>query len=461
MTEESEQQLEQKRLREAYARTIVSWNTVFKTVAMYTPDHPSAMEAARKMAIVLEEVLQKRFEVTIQHSEALFTAEDFFFIEESLMFYDLLRQMEKRKIPGVIFLPGVAAPELIQLGAHLQAKSNEAAFSSPHIRVMAEGESADATTELASRGVQPAIERTTKLYDEWLGIGEQIFSKLLDEQTLIGAEVSLRLDQLIDSVNQNPPAWASVLATKKDAAVNIRHSIDSMVLAIFIGLQLNYDTTTVKSLAIAALLHDIGRFLLPADFKTDYAVSPDDVPFVQLHSRDGASFLAGVAGLPMSVVRCALEHHIGVDRQGYPALPSNHDLHFFSKIIALVDFVSWGTVSDSTYHRPVALHRRLRSMIRRSRTQFDPLLVKVLVPFFGVYPPGTRVRLSSGQPAVVMLPDARNIVRPTVAIHLGAGRWSFQSLASPAGDKDLSIASAFGSSPEFSQLLPHLTVSVA
>lgn len=446
---ETELQLEQKRLKEGYARTLVSWNTVVKTIGMYSASHPTSLESAQKMAVVLGDILAKRFECAIQHSDGLFVAEDFFFIEESLMFYDLLRQLERRKIHSVVFLPGVAAQELIQLGSHLQPKNADSVFGSEHIRTTSEGERAPAKNE-------NAIVRVEKIYDEWLNAADTIFSKLTDEQTLIGSELSLRLDQLIDAVHQNPPVWAGVLAMPRNAPVNTRHAIDSMVLAIYVGLQLNYDLATIKTLAIAALLHDIGRFFLPADFKTGHTVSPEDVPFAQLHSRDGASFLAGVPGLPMSVVRCALEHHIGTDGQGYPVLPTSHNLHFFSKIISLVDFVSWGTVSDTCYHRPVPLHRRIRSLIRRSGTQFDPLLVKILVPFFGVYPPGTRVQLSSGQIGVVMLPDPRNILRPSVAIPLGNGRWSFRPLNQANEQEDLIITGISGKAPEFSKLIPHV-----
>ena len=190
------------------------------------------------------------------------------------------------------------------------------------------------------------------------------------------------------------------------------------------------DVPTVKSLGVAALLHDIGRFLLPADFGRDYRLDAGDYDFIHLHARDGASFLAGVQGLPVIALRVALEHHIGYDGLGYPTLPEAHKPHFFSYIVGLADFVSWQTHSEAYYYKPIPMHRVIRTVIRRSGSQFHPMLVKVLVPLFGLYPHGTKVRLKSGEEALSLETNSLNLIRPHICTSSGDNNWTYKNLSS-------------------------------
>jgi hypothetical protein len=117
-----------------------------------------------------------------------------------------------------------------------------------------------------------------------------------------------------------------------------------------------------------------------------------------------------------------LEHHIGFDGHGYPALPKAAKPHLFSQIVGLADFISWGTVAERFYRRQEPLHRLIRAVVRRAGTQFSPLLVKLSLPLMGFFPPGTHVRLTSGAEAVVIEPDTANPSRPTVGTGHGQNR---------------------------------------
>jgi hypothetical protein len=118
----------------------------------------------------------------------------------------------------------------------------------------------------------------------------------------------------------------------------------------------------------------------------------------------------------MTIIRTALEHHRDFDGKGYPDLSEHGSVDFLSQIVGLADFASWATVSEAYYHKPIPPHRLVRTLISRAGTQFDPLFVKVFLPFLGLYPAGTLVRLNSGEKAIVIEPNIRNISRPRVAI---------------------------------------------
>ena len=73
--------------------------------------------------------------------------------------------------------------------------------------------------------------------------------------------------------------------------------------------------------------------------------------------------------------------------------------------------------------------------MRRSGTQFDPVLVKLLVPFFGLYPPGTRLRLTTAEEVVIIEPNQRNITRPSIALLTSTGAWHLHWMAKLSGTR--------------------------
>lgn len=465
-----ELQEQQKREREVLVRFLRAWYGAAKNFKLYTVSHPTSMEACQKMFSVLEEVFRSRLELTIQQNDGMFMVEDFLFIEESLLYYDLLRGIEDNRIGSITFLPGITVEELSNFCLMLLRKSPEetTGFESDHIRAPTalKSDILNKNKDARVRG-GTLILRAAQLHEEWVVTADRLLSKLLEEQNIAVAEIALALDKLIDFMHQTPQSLAVVLSLKPVTNLSAHHAVNSMIGSLFIGQQLGYDITALKMLAIASLVHDVGRNLLPSDFASDYKLAAGDADFVRLHTRDGASFLAGVPGVPMSIVRAALEHHRGYDGLGYPELPGSQKSHPFSRIIALSDFVSWNTVSESHYRKPLPMHRMIRALLRRTGSQFEPFLVKLLLPLFGLYPPGTRVMLSDGTEAVVIEPNVRNIARPAVACVSGGEptyRWLGAVADGQTGGFACSIERIIGTEPDigpFIDLLPEVAEKVA
>ena len=462
---------QQKREREMLVKLLRTWYGAAKNFKLYNANHPTSLESCQKMSLVLEEIFRQRLEVVIQHSDGMFMVEDHLFIEESLLYYDLLKGIEDNRIGSVTFLPGVTSEELTSFCLTLLRKGGDSTgngFVTDHIRAPAAMKGDDLNRKKDSRVKGGTLVlRAAQVHEEWVGIADRLLSKLLEEQNIAVAEIALSLDKLIDLMTQSSQSLAVVVALKPAVNLSAHHAVNSMICSVFIGQQLGYDITSLKMLAIATLVHDVGRHLLPSDFAGDYKLAAGDADFVRLHTRDGASFLAGVPGVPMSIVRAALEHHIGFDGLGYPELPGSQKPHPFSRIIALTDFVSWRTVSESHYRKPAPMHRVIRALLRRTGSQFEPFLVKLLIPFFGLYPPGTRVLMSDGTQGVVIEPNLRNISRPAVACIAkedASYRWLGTVTNGAAGGFACSITRVLGVETDiapFLDLLPEVTDKVA
>lgn len=389
-------------------RFLGALHTFVKSCVLYGFKHPATDQYCHQLLTLLQDIFKKRIEFAFGQINGMFIIEDQPLIEESLRYYELLRKLEELNIARMTFLAGVTAEELMKLSGLLidpPPKSKDALPAAheawPHIRMAIQEETDFVATEIEARRTR--IKRVQEIYEEWQKLTEEAFTKLLEEQSFSLSQMTLPMDVLIDELDRDPAIFATHVAQAPVSSFPVQHAIHTMIFSIHVGQKLGLDSSTLKSLGVSALLHDVGRFFLPSD-----------IDLMPIHCQDGASFLAGVAGLPTMVVRAALEHHMDYDGGGYPQWASHHKPHILSQIIGLADFISWGTISDRAYHRPVALHRLIRSVLKRAGTQFNPVLVKLLIPLFGWYPPGTQVRLENGEEALALEPNLRNILRPGV-----------------------------------------------
>lgn len=435
MSREEEEKEKQKKEKEKknISRVLNGLSACVKNANLYSIDHPSVNESSGVLNGYLKDCFEDKYEINVMHTDGMFVVEDDIYIEESLWLVDLMQILEKTKILSVKFIPGVTVDEIKGFVTFTLKKSKKTVvdegetFASDHITVGIETKGDQAAGEIKTKGFR--VKQIGELDQNWNERTEKVFEKLLEEQSFSMGGISSHLDKLIDQI-QVDPSICMVSFTQVSKNLHVQHAVRSMFVSIALGHQLGLDPAQIKTLAVAALLHDVGRLLLPTEFQTGYKFNTGENEFVRLHTRDGAAFLAGIPELSTTIIRVALEHHIGHDGIGYPSLPSSVKPHFFSHIVGLADFTSWRTISERYYHKPIPLYRLLRTILRRSGTQFHPLLVKLLIPVFGLYPTGTRVRLSTGEEAMSLESNFRNIIRPGVGLADKNGNPEFKYLSS-------------------------------
>ncbi len=461
MNQDDNAKLEKKKNRDLYGRCVRSWSSLLKSIQLYSPEHPSSKESAQNTVALIIEAFKNNFEFKLEQQDGLFIVDQILLIEESLFLYGLLKLLESRGIMSVLFLPGLTAEEMMRFCIPLTTSTkglNAVEKNVPgteHIQVMTETEEVERTRKSIQLKMKTSVEEAQRHYHEWLRLTDAAFAKLFEDQTFALPEFFAHLDRLIDGLSHSVPVYSVLVLTESHSQILVQHSVNTLIYSLYLGLGMGYEGATLKILGVAAFLHDIGRTLLPSEFGTGYRLSPGNADLIHAHCREGSSFLAGVGGLPMSAIRAALEHHIGYDGQGYPHLPTQQTPHPFSQIIGIADFLSWRTTSESYYHKPVSPQRLVRSLIRRSGTQFDPLLVKVVLPFLGIYPTGSKIILSTQEQGVALLSNPMNITRPAIVVGKNGkpeGLWLAPSVGQEF-EKMPSITGSCGQYPNPSSLL--------
>ncbi|WP_051324039.1 HD-GYP domain-containing protein [Candidatus Solirubrobacter pratensis] len=126
----------------------------------------------------------------------------------------------------------------------------------------------------------------------------------------------------------------------------------------------------------AALLHDIGKFILPDSVLfADRKLTSEEWELIKLHPEQGAMLVDRIEGYG-PVAEIIMHHHERFSGGGYPAGIAGEAIPMGSRIISAADTYDVMTSRDS-YRRPVSSEAALAELRRVAGTQLDPIVVEV------------------------------------------------------------------------------------
>jgi HD-GYP domain-containing protein (c-di-GMP phosphodiesterase class II) len=152
-----------------------------------------------------------------------------------------------------------------------------------------------------------------------------------------------------------------------------QHSREVVSSSRSLGSAMGFDAAALAELEVAALLHDIGKLLVPDSIlKKPGALTTDEHATVARHPIHGARILARVPGLEVvaSIVRY---HHERWDGRGYPDGIAGTRIPVASRIIAICDSYN-AMSSDRPYRRALSRSDAIAELRAHSGWQFDPEL---------------------------------------------------------------------------------------
>lgn len=194
------------------------------------------------------------------------------------------------------------------------------------------------------------------------------------------------------------------------------HSVNVCVLSVSTAIAMGYSKQQLQKLAIGAILHDIGKMLVPEEIlNKPGGLTESEFEEMKKHSILGYELLKEQPEIPATAALVALQHHERYNGEGYPHGIINENIHEHAKIVAIADVYD-ALTADRVYKNAVLPYECVEIIIASSGYQFDPKFVRTFVENVAIYPIGTVVQLSTGDTAAVI--DSNRILptRPTVLI---------------------------------------------
>ena len=155
---------------------------------------------------------------------------------------------------------------------------------------------------------------------------------------------------LTDSVAGFSMLDALVTAVDNKDRYTRRHSEDVMRRALQIGREMGLDGATLRTLQVAALLHDVGKIGVPDRIlRKPGDLTEEEFEAVQQHPAMGAVIVGAVAGFE-GTLGAVRHHHERWDGRGYPSGLVGDETPLLARIMAVADAFSAMTM-DRPYRK--------------------------------------------------------------------------------------------------------------
>jgi HD-GYP domain-containing protein (c-di-GMP phosphodiesterase class II) len=188
------------------------------------------------------------------------------------------------------------------------------------------------------------------------------------------------------------------------------------VLAVRIGMTVGFEHERLVELGAAAALSGIGLWQLPHGFLRRLDAAPaEEQSRYHAHPRLAAERLRLWTPPFEALVQTVLQHQEREQGQGFPQGLAGPAIRMEAKIVGLAD--TYMTLTAPPSLRPgLRPYEAVREIVRSKHGAFPSVLVKALLSEVTVFPPGTMVRLNSGEIGSVIAVNRNHPLRPRIQV---------------------------------------------
>ena len=183
-------------------------------------------------------------------------------------------------------------------------------------------------------------------------------------------------EELHDSFLETVKLLINLLAIRDPATQS--HSLTVLSLAEDVCHKLGLGGEDLYNIKLAALLHDIGKIIIPDELLTKpEGLSPDEYVRMHQHVHYGYLALNGISSLA-AARELMFYHHENYDGSGYPRGLKGEEIPIGARIVAVVDAYDAMT-SDRPYRKGLTPAEALQRLLGAKNKQFDSKVVDALV----------------------------------------------------------------------------------
>ena len=200
-----------------------------------------------------------------------------------------------------------------------------------------------------------------------LNRAHQLFQQLRARRDL--ADVGRRTGRLEDEFLQVARRWGESIEAKDRYTQG--HCVRVANLACAIAGEMEFEAQELFWLRIGALLHDVGKLVIPEEVLNKPArLTDEEWVLMKSHTTAGVEMLSGIE-FPWDVLPIVRSHHERWDGQGYPDALRGEEIPLVARILCIADVYD-ALTSVRSYKRALTHEQAVVMMRGDVGTMFDP-----------------------------------------------------------------------------------------
>ena len=249
-------------------------------------------------------------------------------------------------------------------------------------------------------------------------VTEDIMDDIANNKNPKLPELKRAIDPIVDSIIRNSDAFSWLTMMKSKDKYTYNHCVNASIWSVVLGRSLGLPKKDLQSLAIGALLFDIGKMKLPEKLiNNPNHFNQIEFNLVKKHVDYSVEIVKSINGINKDVVEMIWTHHERHNGGGYPRGLHANKIPLFGKIAGIIDCYD-ALISNRSFVSAISPHDAVRKLYDWSNIDFQLELVEQFIQVVGIYPVGTMIELSDGRVGVIVAHHKIWRLRPKIMVLL-------------------------------------------
>lgn len=259
-------------------------------------------------------------------------------------------------------------------------------------------------------------EKMQNLKETTLARIPNIFNDIADGNNILFYDLSNIIDNIVGYIIDKGNVNTNLYEINEYDNYTYIHSVDTSIMAVFLGKALKLNEHELRQLALGAILHDIGKISIPEEILNKKGpLASEELDIMKQHPIYGYNTLKKSGINDIDILNVVLEHHERVDGKGYPFGITGDKLSINTKVVSVCDVFT--AISANRSYRPrFNPNEAYEYILSGVNTMFEEKVVNEFKNTFSIYPLGCKVKLSNGIIGYVVRQNKNFPDRPIIRI---------------------------------------------
>ncbi len=190
------------------------------------------------------------------------------------------------------------------------------------------------------------------------------------------------VNTMVDAILENKDAAYDLLTLRTYDYYTYTHSVNVAVLSVGLGMALGLPRETLQKLGIGAMLHDLGKGVIPlAILNKPSRLTEEEFAVMKTHVQKGAELLRIHREIPEESFVAVTQHHERISGKGYPHSRAGGDVALFGRITSIID--CYDAITTSRCYQPARTPFFALSVLTKESGDYDTEILSTFIKMLG------------------------------------------------------------------------------
>ncbi len=259
-------------------------------------------------------------------------------------------------------------------------------------------------------------------------VSQEVVKNIEGDKPLPIKDIENTVESFMDEISSSKPeAILNMLELKEYDEYTYTHSINVSLLSIMFANFLNWNSDKIKELGTGAILHDMGKILIPKEIiNKNGKLTPEEFELVKKHTIYGYEIVKPYKEFSERTKLIPLLHHECYNGSGYPFGLSGEKIDELAQIVSIADIFD-AIVTKRSYKPGYPLWNAFLSIQQSAGIKFIPRLAIEFVNKMpqkiageAVIKVGDFVLLNTKEIGEIVELSEKSTLKPTVKIYINS-----------------------------------------